>query len=221
MNKKYKLTDEVNERGLHRIVALRDIPRHGVKVGDLGGFVGSEKNLSQDGDAWVQDNAWVRGSAQVFGNACVFENADVSECARIFGDALVYENARIYGNAQVYGNVEISGNTQVSGNVTVYGNAWLFGDAEIRSDKDYIVFKNWWSSKRYFTWTRSNNMWKVGCFYGTGEELIAKAEKDSELSGREYRRVVEYVENILKDEKKANKKKTIHRDSKGRFCKSR
>ena len=45
-------------------------------------------------------------------------------------------------------------------------------------------------------------MWKVGCFYGTGEELIQKAYKDSEKSGREYERVVRYVESILADEKK-------------------
>ena len=63
-----------------------------------------------------------------------------------------------------------------------------------------MVFQNWWSSLRHFTWTRSNNMWKVGCFYGTGKELIEKAYKDSELSGREYKRVVEYVESILRDE---------------------
>ena len=50
-------------------------------------------------------------------------------------------------------------------------------------------------------------MWKVGCFYGTGKELIEKAYKDSELSGREYKRVVDYVESILTNEK--NKKKTI------------
>lgn len=37
-------------------------------------------------------------------------------------------------------------------------------------------------------------MWKVGCFYGTGEELIAKAYKDSEP------RVVKYVESIIEEE---------------------
>ena len=42
-------------------------------------------------------------------------------------------------------------------------------------------------------------MWSVGCFYDTGEELIDKAYKDSELSGREYEKVVKYVESILKD----------------------
>ena len=44
-------------------------------------------------------------------------------------------------------------------------------------------------------------MWAVGCFYGTGKELAGKAYEDSELSGREYERIVDYVESILVDEK--------------------
>lgn len=44
-------------------------------------------------------------------------------------------------------------------------------------------------------------MWKVGCFYGTGEALIKKAYADSERSGREYERIVKYVEEILRDER--------------------
>lgn len=86
-------------------------------------------------------------------------------------------------------------------NDVVRDNAIICGDAIISSDKDYIVFKNWWSSGRYFTWTRSNNMWKVGCFYGTGEKLIAKAYKDSEESGRKYEKIVKYVESILENQR--------------------
>ena len=89
----------------------------------------------------------------------------------------------------------------VWGNAEVCGNAEVWGNAKVSGDADYIVFKNWWSSGRYFTWTRSNNMWSVGCFYGTGEELIKKAYADSEKSGREYERVVRFVESILEDEK--------------------
>ena len=116
------------------------------------------------------------------------------------------DNAWVYGNATVYGNAMVRGNSWVGGNATVYGNAWVYGDAEVYGDAwvcgdaDYIVFKNWWSSGRYFTWTRSNNKWKVGCFFGSGEELIAKAYKDSKKSGREYERVVKYVESILKED---------------------
>ena len=99
----------------------------------------------------------------------------------VYGDAMVFDNARVYGDAWVC------------------GGAWVCGDAKIENNSDYIVFKNWWSSGRYFTWTRSNDMWKVGCFSGTGDELIKKAYKDSEKSGREYERIVKYVEEIKKD----------------------
>lgn len=96
-------------------------------------------------------------------------------------------------------NLSHDGNSWVYDNGWVYGNARVCGDAKIENKSDYIVFKNWWSSGRYFTWTSSNNMWSVGCFYGTGEELTKKAYKDSELSGREYERIVKYVEEIKKD----------------------
>ena len=85
-------------------------------------------------------------------------------------------------------------------NLSQRGNAWVGENAMVCENADYIVFKNWWSSGRYFMWTRSNNKWRVGCFYGSGEELIAKAYKDSEKSGREYERVVKYVNDILKEE---------------------
>ena len=93
-------------------------------------------------------------------------------------------------------------NLSQEGNAWVYGSACVYGEARVCGKADYIVFKNWWSSARYFTWTRSNNMWKVGCFFGTGKELIKKAYADSEKSGREYERIVKYVESILADEKK-------------------
>ena len=111
------------------------------------------------------------------------------------------EDCWISDNAKVFDSAVVSGNAKVSGNVIVCGNAKISGDAEIKNSSDYIVFKNCWSSGRYFTWTRSNNMWRVGCFYGTGKELIAKAYKDSEISGREYKRVVGYVESMLQDTK--------------------
>jgi len=47
---KYELTNETiihHDHTLHRIRALRDIPRYDVKAGDLGGYIESEANLSQ------------------------------------------------------------------------------------------------------------------------------------------------------------------------------
>ena len=212
MEKKYKLTDEtinVNGKTLYRIKSLKDFGN--VKKGDKGGFVEKEENLSQSGDCWVYDNAKVYNNAKVFdyadiyGNAEVFGNAIVSGNARVYGNAKVYHYAMVYDDAEVCDNAIISGNAEVYHNAAVYGNARVFGNAEIcgkaeiANDLDYIVFKNWWSSGRYFTWTRSNNMWKVGCFYGTSNELIEKAYRDSNESGKEYKRVVKYVESMLKD----------------------
>ena len=107
----------------------------------------------------------------------------------------------VYGDARVYGNAEVCGDARVYGDARVCGNAWVCGDAEVKSSRDYIVFKNFWSIGRHFTYTRSNGMWTVGCFYGTGEELIRKAYADSQEKGWQYERVVRYVEDVERHEK--------------------
>lgn len=192
--KKYKLTDETIEYNcvtLYRIEALRNFGS--IKAGDKGGFVQSYHNLSQEGDCWIH------GEVKVFGNAKVYENAQVFGSAEVCGYASVKGYAFVFGRAKVYDWAKVYGKAQVFGDAKVYGNAFVKGDAIIKTGRDYIVFKNWWSSDRYFTWTRSNNMWNVGCFYGTGKELIKKAYADSKDSGKEYERVVRYVESILAD----------------------
>ena len=79
-NKKYKLRkDLVIEYGyytLYRIEALNDFSN--VKKGDLGGFIESEDNLSQEGDCWVYDKAKVFGKAKVYDNAIIRANARIS-----------------------------------------------------------------------------------------------------------------------------------------------
>ena len=61
--KKYEINSE------NRVVAL--INFGDVKIGDVGGFIGSEKNLSHYGLCWVSDNAQVSDNARVFGDARV------------------------------------------------------------------------------------------------------------------------------------------------------
>ena len=78
--KKYELTTEVKvEFGitLHRIRALVDIARYGVKAGDLGGWIEKEANLDQEGDAWVS------GEARVFGDAWVYGEARLSKAVHV------------------------------------------------------------------------------------------------------------------------------------------
>ena len=75
--KKYKL-GEKHEKGydLFRIIALKDFKN--VKAGTVGGYIASEINLSQDGDAWVYDNAQVYGDAWVSGNAQVYGKLNIN-----------------------------------------------------------------------------------------------------------------------------------------------
>lgn len=88
---KYTLADETKRQPRHpgawreddfvilrQIVALRDIPRHGVKAGDRGGWIESEDNLAQEGDAWLFDNAVVSGRARIAGDVAVSGRARLS-----------------------------------------------------------------------------------------------------------------------------------------------
>ena len=157
------------------------------------------------GNAKVYYNAKVYGNAMVFGHAIILDGAEVYDYAKVFGYAEVFGDAEVYGYAkvldfaEVYDDAKVYGYAKVYDTAKVYDDAQVYGDAAVCADSDYILFKNWWSSGRFFTWTKSNNMWKVGCFYGTGEELVEKAYKDSEISGREYERVVKYVEAIMRE----------------------
>lgn len=212
---KYRLTDikiEYNGHTLYRIEALKDFGN--IRKGTLGGFVQSTYNLSQEGTCWIAHDAKVYDSAIVSKDAfvcnlsCIYENARVrgnaivSGNAKIYGNAIVSEfawigdNAEIYDFAKIYGEIEITNDVTINGNAKISCDLAIYGNAVIHNMYDYIVFKNWWSSGRYFIWTRSNDMWSVGCFYGTGEELIKKAYQDNIESGREYERIVKYVESI-------------------------
>ena len=93
-NKKYEFTGETKEwcgHTLHRIRAIVDIAY--AKAGEVGGWIESESNLSEDGDAWVCGNAWVCGDAEVCGDAKVYGNAEVCGNAWVCGDARVCGDA--------------------------------------------------------------------------------------------------------------------------------
>ena len=167
-----------------------------VDVGGSAKIFGSAyltNNVVVKGSAKIYDNAHISGFAIIDNDVCIFENATIID------DAIIKNSTKIYGDVTIRGEVVVRDTAEISGNVKISGESIIQGNAIIESISDFIIFKNWWSSGRTFTWTKSNNMWSVGCFYGTGEELIEKAYKDSEKSGREYERVVNYVKSILNE----------------------
>ena len=206
----------------------------------VGGSVCVYNNARIYGSAFISGNSRIYGNVRVYGNALVCNNAkidgdvEIFEDADVYGEAEIYENAKIYGSAEVYGSALVRGKARVHGNAHVYGNslvddvsnvygdAKVYGQTEITADacvasvNDYATYKNTWSSGRFFTYTRSNGKWKVGCFFGTGEELIAKAYKDSKLSGKCYEAAVRMQEAIdmavsqeAKEDKMNNSKQEI------------
>ena len=201
MSKKYELTSETIETDdgitLYRIKALKDFGN--VNKGDLGGFIESEDNLSQEGITWVYDNArvfgdakvsgnaWVYNDAQVSGDAKVFRNARVYENAQVSGDACIYGNAWIHGNAKVYentlvrGDVQLYGNAQLCGNAQVSGDACIYGNAKVTSVDDYSTISNFGTQYRTTTFFRCEDgeiRVSCGCFYGTIPEF-RKQVKDT------------------------------------------
>ena len=90
--KKFKLTSntKVNAFGVRLFQIECTVETKYAKVGDLGGWIEKEDNLSGDarvyGDAEVSGNARVYGDAWVSGNARVSGNADYC-CFQSFGSA--------------------------------------------------------------------------------------------------------------------------------------
>ena len=173
--KKYRLTEEttkVGNRTLYRIQALRDFGN--VTKGDIGGYIESEKNLSQDGNAWVYVDAWVSGNARVYGNAWV------------------------YGDAWVSGNAQVSGDAQVYGNAQVYGDSRVSGDADIKTAGDICSMSGFGSEYRTTTAFRTKNgdvHVSCGCFFGSLEEFCQRVESThgNNLYGREYKKMIEML----------------------------
>ena len=119
--KHFKLTSEkiVNFFGVELFRIELTIDCKWGKIGDKGGFVQKEENIS--GEAWVSGNALVYGDARVYGNACVS------------GEAWVY------GNACVSGEARVSGNARVSGDAWVSGNAWETSPLQIQGSRHFVA----------------------------------------------------------------------------------
>lgn len=119
--KKYVFTDEtmVFHHGfpeektavLHRIQAVVDIPFHGVKAGDLGGFIETEENLSQKGKAWIANDALVFDGSVITGNAIVAGTSIVKQSCitgsvSVNGKVLI-EASVLKGKFSIDGKVEL------------------------------------------------------------------------------------------------------------------
>lgn len=156
--KKYELTAETKEIGgkiLHRIRALIDIPEHDVKVGDLGGWIEAERNLSQ------------KGAALVTGKACVTDSVCVTDSALVTGSACVTDSACVMDEARVTGKARVFGNALVRGNALVMKSSDCIAIGAIGSRDDTTTFYRGTDGGIYVS---------CGCFNGTIDDFAAKVK---------------------------------------------
>ena len=195
---KYRLTDMVLETEcglvLHRIRALRDIPEHGVTAGDLGGWIESERNLAQSGNAWVSDDARVFGAAQVYGNARVYGDA------RVYGNAFVYDDATVYGYAFVSGNAWVYDSARIVGDVCVYDNARIASNARLLSRNSIFTASYVGTENGILTVTSGVSGLVVtrGCFTGSADEFLERSRTvHDDKTHNEYRMLIEVAKSRI------------------------
>ena len=83
-NTKY-MTNKVDK--VYRIRALKNFGD--VKVGDLGGYVSSEKNLGHSGKCWIYDDSVVTGTGKVTGDSKVCDNSFIYSNVSVRGNSLI------------------------------------------------------------------------------------------------------------------------------------
>lgn len=136
----------INKKYAYRIIACEDIKdAHGnviVKKGEKGGYVSSNKNLSQKGSCWIYGDAQVLGDAKVLGDAQVRDNAKVingsivADNAEVYDDATVFNSSVVAGNAQVYGRAQVFNDAKVLDNAQVYDNARVFNSSIVAGNAE-------------------------------------------------------------------------------------
>ena len=149
--KKYELIKESKtmfaEREIFRIRALKDF--EDVKAGDVGGWVCSYNNLSQEGNCWiyddakclddarVYDNAVMCGNAVMFGNAKMFDNAKMSDSsimcdnAEMCGNSKMYDTSTMCGSSTMCDNAEMFDDTEMCDNAMMFNNSKMFDNAKM------------------------------------------------------------------------------------------
>lgn len=139
---KYEITDvtDTQMKQAHRIRALRDIPQHSVKAGDMGGYICSLDNLSQDDYCWVGGSAIVHGEARIYDGVLITDEAIVEGNVTIYGTAIVSGKANVRGH--VFNRVRIFDDVTLSDHMIVVGPAIIHNNSQIHYEHGITAYVN-------------------------------------------------------------------------------
>ena len=167
---KYKITDiEMYWHGriLHRIESLKDfilINGKEIRKGDLGGWIESENNLSQEGSCWIYDECMM------------YENARRSENSIGYGNSHQFDNSQQYGNSQQFEDSRQSGDSQQFGNSIQFGKSKadkdmsLSGNSLFETEEDIVILTSPTSGMQITIGSDKNIC--TGCFDGSSWFMI-------------------------------------------------
>lgn len=136
--KRVRIENMHRSRRLYQIQALRDIPRHGIKAGDLGGYVERRNILSQSDDCWIKEGSVVTrdryNPAYVLGNALidgqyVIHGSVIKDNVVICGGKGLIDRSKLENSTKIEGNIYLCG-TEISGFSSIKCITPPFGIAE-------------------------------------------------------------------------------------------
>lgn len=136
---KYKLTDNriitPDGKSLRQIQSVRNfrIDCWDISVGDLGGYVESESNLSQAGTCWIFPDA------QVWGRASVADDAIVKGAARISGSTRIIDHAMILDTVMP-GNATVGHYAKAFKGIVAGG--YIFGASVVGASETEIIIND-------------------------------------------------------------------------------
>jgi len=89
--------------------ALRDIPVHEVVAGSLGGFIQTSRNLSQQGECWIDETALAIEESRIKGDTLVMGDIIVKDTVIIDlkSDGIVdifVDSPQVIGGSQIINN---------------------------------------------------------------------------------------------------------------------
>lgn len=133
----------------YRLQALRDIPEHGVKAGDLGGYVSKTNRrniLSHEGSCWIGPEAMVAGNVFITDDVYIGDKAFVFNSLRgcklrVSGAVSVTGNAELRKESWTRNDMLVSGSVKISESAVVLNVPSLVGDLEIKG-KTFLQGEN-------------------------------------------------------------------------------
>ena len=75
---RYYLIQETMAEWAYRFYSKVDIPKWGVKAGDMGGIVGKDVVIEDNGTIWIDKSSVVEGNTRISGETCVLDGSTLN-----------------------------------------------------------------------------------------------------------------------------------------------